>query len=223
MKVMRYENSEENRPTNVVWDYMQTPLLILGGFIVFIWIVELVDLYLLSSSLDQYGIHPRTVRGLYGIFAAPFLHGGLGHVMANTMPILVLGILIMITRGVKDFLAATAVIVLIGGLGTWLTGASGSVHIGASGLIFGYFGFLLLITWFERSCRNLVITGFVIFLYSGMIWGVLPGRNGISWQSHLFGLIGGIIAAYLIANGSRGQITAQPDDPILRITDEDLY
>jgi membrane associated rhomboid family serine protease len=223
MKVMRYENSEENRPTNTVWEFMQTPLLILGGFIVFIWIVELADFYLLNSSLDQYGIHPRTVRGLYGIFAAPFLHGGLGHVMANTMPILVLGILIMFTRGVKDFLAATAVIVLIGGLGTWLTGASGSVHIGASGLIFGYFGFLLLITWFERSCRNLVITGFVIFLYSGMIWGILPGRNGISWQSHLFGLIGGIVAAYLIASGSRRQFTAQPDDGVLRITDEDLY
>ena len=222
---MRYENSDENRQTSVVWEYMQTPLLILGGFIVFIWLVELVDFYLLNNTLDQFGIHPRTVRGLYGIFTAPFLHGGLGHVMANTMPILVLGILIMMTRGVKDFLVATAVIVVIGGLGTWLTGAAGSVHIGASGLVFGYFGFLLMITWFERSCRNLVITGFVIFLYSGLIWGVLPGRDGISWQSHLFGLIGGIVAAYLIANGNRRtqQFTPEPEDGILRITDDDLY
>lgn len=220
---MRHEINEDNRQIDSLWNHMQTPLVILGGFILFIWLVELVDFFLLDSSLDQYGIQPRTVRGLYGIFAAPFLHGGMGHVMANTMPILVLGILIMITRGLKDFMAATAVIIVIGGLGTWLTGATGSVHIGASGLVFGYFGFLLLITWFERSCRNLVIAGFVLFLYSGLIWGVLPGRDGISWQSHLFGLIGGIVAAYLMANRSFGHPPSGVDDGVLRITEDDLY
>ncbi len=220
---MRYEINEDDRQIESLWNHMQTPLIILGGFILFIWLVELVDFFLLDSSLDQYGIHPRTVRGLYGIFAAPFLHGGPGHVMANTMPILVLGILIMITRGVKDFWAATAVIIVIGGFGTWLTGTAGSVHIGASGLIFGYFGFLLLITWFERSCRNLIIAGFVLFLYSGLIWGVLPGQDGISWQSHLFGLIGGIVAAYLMANRSPHQVESNVDDGVLRITEDDLY
>ena len=220
---MRYESNDDNRQIESLWNHMQTPLIILGGLVLFMWLVELVDFFLLDSSLDQYGIHPRTVRGLYGIFAAPFLHGGPGHVMANTMPILVLGILIMMTRGVKDFLAATAVIIVIGGFGTWLTGATGSVHIGASGLVFGYFGFLLLITWFERSCRNLVITGFVLFLYSGLIWGVLPGRDGISWQSHLFGLIGGIVAAYLMADRSLNPPEANMNDGVLRITEDDLY
>ena len=221
---MQYETTESSEQQVTLWDHMQTPLIILGGFIVLIWCIELIDVVFMDGGLDQYGIQPRTTRGLYGIFLAPFLHGGFGHVMANTMPILVMGILIIMTRGVKEFLSATAVIMVISGLGTWLIGSAGSVHIGASGLIFGYFGFLMVITYFERSCRNVIVAGFVLFLYSGLIWGVFPRNDGISWQSHLFGFIGGIIAAYLITRGktqSPGDYI-EADDGLLRITDEDL-
>ncbi len=221
---MRDEITEHSEQQPTLWDHMQTPLIILGGFIVLIWFIELVDVVFLDGGLDQYGIQPRTTQGLYGIFLAPFLHGGFGHVMANTMPVLIMGVLIMITRGVKEFLMATAVIMLISGLGTWLIGTTGSVHIGASGLIFGYFGFLLVITYFERSCRNAIVAGFVLFLYSGLIWGVFPRNDGISWQSHLFGFIGGIIAAYLITRGKTNApaINNTVDDGVLRITSEDL-
>lgn len=221
---MRDEITEQSEQQPTLWDHMQTPLIILGGFIVLIWFIELVDVVFLDGGLDQYGIQPRTTQGLYGIFLAPFLHGGFGHVMANTMPILVMGVLIMITRGVKEFLMATAVIMVFSGLGTWLIGATGSVHIGASGLIFGYFGFLLVITYFERSCRNVIVAGFVLFLYSGLIWGVFPRNDGISWQSHLFGFIGGIIAAYLMTRSKTNApvINDSVDDGILRITSEDL-
>ena len=222
---MRYELTETSENQVTLWDHVQTPLMILGGFIILIWFIEILDFLIFDDALNQFGIKPRTVQGLYGIFLAPFLHGSFSHVMANTMPILVMGILIMLTRGIKEFLAATGVIMIISGLGTWLIGSTGSVHIGASGLIFGYFGFLLVITYFERSCRNLVIAGFVLFLYSGLLWGVFPRNDGISWQSHLFGFIGGIVAAYII---TRRQINIpssdmQPDDGILRITDEDIY
>ncbi len=218
-------NDENSDQQVTLWEQIQTPLLILGGFVALIWLIEAVDVFILKGALDQYGIQPRTLRGLYGIFLAPFLHGGFGHVMANTMPVLVLGMLIMVTRGVKEFWKATAVIVIIGGLGTWLTGATGSVHIGASGIIFGYFGFLLVITYFERNCRNVVIAGFVLFLYSGLILGVFPNNNGISWQSHLFGFIGGVVAAYLITRGQdrASDTDTAVNDTILKITEEDLY
>jgi membrane associated rhomboid family serine protease len=173
-------------------------LIILGGFVALIWIVELVDWLILNGTLDAYGVRPRTITGLRGILFMPFLHRGFGHLLANTIPIVILGWLVMIRRTADIFLVA-AVTILVGGLGVWLFGGSNSVHVGASGLIFGFFGFLLARAIFERSLAAIALAIVVFLLYGGIIWGVLPGQNSVSWQGHLFGFIGGVLAAYLMS------------------------
>ena len=165
------------------------------GFVAVFWVLEIVDAVLGGTTLQAHGIHPRSTDGLMGILFAPFLHGGWDHLTSNTLPFAVLGFFTVL-HGRKAFIGATATIILIGGLGTWLTGESNSNHIGASSLIFGYFGFLLLAGVLERSLKGILIAVIVAVVYGSIIWGVLPNQPGISWQGHLFGLIGGGVAAY---------------------------
>lgn len=176
----------------------KTQLVVLGGFVALMWVVEIVDLLFLRGSLNSYGIRPRSIIGLRGILFAPFLHAGLAHLIANTIPFLTLGWLTML-RETSDFFVVTAIAILVGGLGTWLTGSPYSIHIGASGLVFGYLGFLLLRGYFERSASAVVFSLIVGVFYGGMLWGVLPLQYGVSWQGHLFGFIGGGLAARLLA------------------------
>jgi membrane associated rhomboid family serine protease len=176
-------------------------LLILGGFVLLIWLVELVDWIILDEALDNFGVKPRSVSGLRGILFMPFLHRGFGHLIANSIPIIVLGWLVMVRRTTDIFVVA-AVTMVVGGLGIWLFGASNSVHVGASGLIFGFFGFLLARAYFERSLAAIALAVVVFLLYGGIIWGVMPGQDGISWLGHLFGFIGGIVAAYFVSGRS---------------------
>ena len=173
--------------------------IILGGFVIFIWMLEIVDL-ILGGSLDQFGIQPRQVSGLWGIGAAPLLHVGFAHVAANTIPFLVLGWFVLL-RGVKTFMLVTLITLLISGFGTWLIAPSTSIHLGASGLVFGYFGYLLTRGYFERSWEAIVWSIVVTILYGGMMIGLFPNSMGISWQMHLFGFLGGALAAYLLSNG----------------------
>jgi len=163
------------------------------------WSVELVDRVAYGGALERYGIQPRTMGGLWGILAAPLLHVGWLHVAANTIPFVVLGWLVML-RKITDFVVVTALAILIGGLGVWLTGAPNTVHVGASGLIFGYLGYLLARGYFERSIWAMISGLAALVLYGGVLWGVLPGQPGISWQSHLFGFIGGLVAARLLVH-----------------------
>ena len=153
------------------------------------WALEIVD-FAAMGHFNRYGIVPRSVDGLWGILWSPWLHGDFTHLIANTGPFLVLGTLVAL-RGIRDFLVATLGIMIVGGLGVWLTGASHSVHIGASGLIFGYFGFLLIVGITERSLRWILVTVLVAMLYGSILWGVLPNQPGISWQGHLFGFLSG--------------------------------
>ena len=155
------------------------------GFVLVIWIVELVNL-VLGHRLNILGILPRTVAGLPGIVLSPFLHLGIGHVLLNTIPFVILGWLVIL-HGNRVFLEVSVVIILVSGAGIWLLGRSG-YHVGASGLIFGYFGFLVARGWYERSVSSILIAVVTIVLYGGMLWGLLPLRNGVSWEAHLFGL-----------------------------------
>ncbi|WNZ21486.1 rhomboid family intramembrane serine protease [Leptolyngbya sp. NK1-12] len=170
---------------------------ILGGFVGLMWALEILDLFL-GGALDQFGIRPRSLIGLRGVLFAPFLHGNLLHLIANTVPFLILGWLVMLRR-TSDFWPVTLIVMLVSGLGTWLFASPFTIHIGASGLVFGYLGFLLSRGYFERSFGSILMSLMVGILYGGMIWGVLPTRIGISWQGHLFGFIGGIIAAWMLA------------------------
>lgn len=206
---------QANGHTNALWQKAKGPLAILGGFIFLIWFIEIIDWFFFQGALDGYGVRPRTVNGLVGVLYAPFLHGGFGHLMANTLPILVLGGLIILSRGLKAFFLVTGVVMISSGLGAWLIGPGHSVHIGASGLVFGYFGFLLLIAYFDRSCQAVVVAIMVFFFYGGLVWGIVPRGDGISWQSHLFGLVGGVLAAYLLGRPQTGVLPAANEDIII--------
>lgn len=176
---------------------LKTQAIILGGFVLLIWLLEIIDWLILKGSLDALGIQPRTLVGLRGILFMPFLHGSFGHVLANSIPFLILGWLVML-GGIPQFFTVAAVTIVVSGLGVWLFGSSNSVHIGASGLIFGFFGFLITKAYFERSLSSIILAVFVFALYGGLLLGALPQRAGISWQGHLFGFIGGALAAYLL-------------------------
>ena len=154
------------------------------------WGVEVVDQVFFAGSLDQMGIKPRSLDGLKGIALAPVLHGGFGHLLSNTVPMMILGWFVLL-KGRGVFVLVTLAVTAIGGLGTWAVGASDSVHIGASGLIFGYLGFLIAGGVFVRSLRAIILAVAAGLMYGGMIWGVLPGQEGISWEGHLFGFLGG--------------------------------
>lgn len=173
---------------------------VLVGLVALFWLIEVVDWLLWQIALDQWGIRPRQLVGLWGVVLAPFLHAGFGHVAANTLPFLVLGWFVLL-QGIRPFLFVTTTVMLISGLGTWLIAPANTVHIGASGLIFGYFGFLLLRGYFARKASALFVSFLVILLYGGLIWGILPQGPGISWQGHLFGFVGGGLAAYWQRSG----------------------
>ena len=162
------------------------------------WIVEIVDFLVFNGSLDSYGIQPHSLVGLRGIVFAPFLHGGFGHLMANTIPFLTLGWLTMIQE-TSDFYIASIVSALVGGIGVWIFGSPDSVHVGASILIYGYLGFLLLRGYFQKNFPSIALSIFVALAYGSFIWGVFPSDMRISWQGHLFGFIGGAIAAKMVA------------------------
>lgn len=172
---------------------------IVGSLLLVMWLVEAADALLFRGGLDRFGVAPRHLPGLWGILFAPFLHANFAHLAANTVPFAVLGWLILV-RGLGDFILVTVVVILSSGLGTWLVGAPDSVHIGASGVVFGYFGFLLLRAVYERSLVAMSSALIVILLYGSFIWGLLPLIRGVSWQMHLFGFVGGALIARALAD-----------------------
>ena len=175
-------------------------LIVIGSFTVLLYLIEVVDAAM-SGRLDQFGIQPRTLGGLDGVIWAPLLHHGWAHLLANTVPVLLFGFLAM-SNGIGPWVAVTATIWIFSGLGVWLTGAAGTT-IGASGLAFGWLAFLLVRGIFNGSFWQIVVAG-VLFVYWGStLLGVLPGDPGVSWQGHLFGAIGGILAAWLVSRANR--------------------
>lgn len=181
------------------------------GFVALLWVVELLD-QLGGHRLDGHGIRPLRADGLWGVLFAPLLHADWAHLLANSGPALVLGFLAALT-GLGRFLAATAIIWLAGGLGTWLIGNLGSScgptdHIGASGLIFGWLTFLIVLGWFTRRIWQILV-GVAVFLgYGGVLWGALPVLGvcgGVSWQGHLCGALAGVAAAYLLSGPERSR------------------
>ncbi|MEY8043174.1 rhomboid family intramembrane serine protease [Saccharopolyspora cebuensis] len=172
------------------------------GFLVVLWAIELVDLLLPTLRLDGAGIEPRDVDGLDGILWAPLLHFGFGHLIANSVPLFVLGWLLL-SGGVRQFLGVTAVVWLVAGAGTWLVADGGTTHAGASGVVFGWMVFLLLRGFVQRSAGQIVVALVLFFYWGGMLWGVLPGQPNVSWEGHLFGALGGLLAALLLARRSR--------------------
>ncbi len=159
------------------------------------WGVEIVDVLLVPApGLDVYGIRPRSEAGLYGIVLAPLLHGGFSHVAANTGPFLVLGGLVA-ARSLREYLRLSLTVTLLGGLLVWLIGAPHSIHIGASGVVFGYFGYLLRVGWVERHPAWILVSLGVALLYGGLVFGVFPSSAFVSWESHASGFGIGLVMA----------------------------
>jgi membrane associated rhomboid family serine protease len=181
---------------------------VIVGFVALLYLVELVDT-LDRNRLDGYGIRPREVDGLDGIVFAPLLHHGWAHLAANTVPLLVFGFLILLA-GVARWVAVTAVVWVVGGVGTWVTGQPHSLHLGASVLAFGWLVYLLLRGIFARDAAQVALGAILLFLYGGILYGVLPGQPGISWQGHLFGALGGALAAYRLGATDRLSRRRQP-------------
>jgi membrane associated rhomboid family serine protease len=169
---------------------------LLFGLLGVMWLSEIVDT-LLGGRLDGLGIRPRIVDGLVGIPLAPFLHSGFAHLIGNTIPFLVLGWLVLL-RETRHFIAVFVATTLLGGLGVWLLGHSGT-HIGASGVVFGLLGYLLLVGWLERSIGTILLSAFVGLNYGWTLLGVLPLQRGVSWEGHLFGFLTGGAMAWLLA------------------------
>lgn len=178
-------------------------------FVALLYLVELID-QLMGGRLDSNGIRPLTTDGLWGIVFAPVLHASWQHLVANTVPLLVLGFL-MTLAGLSRFVWATVIVWILGGFGTWLIGNVGSAcgptdHIGASGLIFGWLTFLLVFGIFVRRFWDIVIGLVVLFVYGGVLLGAMPVLHqcgGVSWQGHLSGAVAGVVAAYLLSGPER--------------------
>ncbi len=174
---------------------------ILLGFLALVWAVSVYGLFVDERLVYALALVPRRIEGLPGILSAPLVHGSFAHLLANTVPLLILGGMV-VARSVAYYLTMTAAIVLLGGLGLWVFGRN-AAHIGASGLIFGYFGLLVARGYYERSLQSIAVAIVVVVVYGGMLAGVLPRGDQVSWEAHLFGLLaGGLCARAALGRGA---------------------
>lgn len=197
----------ENPPTK--WPVWKVGGATIVTFVALLYLIEIID-QLSGHALDRNGIRPLETDGLWGIIFAPLLHANWTHLLANTVPALVLGFLVTLA-GMGRFIWATAIIWILGGVGTWLIGDVGGCqletnHIGASGLIFGWLAFLLVFGWLTRHLWQIGVSLVVLFAYGGVLWGAVPVLDrcgGVSWQGHLCGAIAGVLAAYWLSSPER--------------------
>lgn len=156
------------------------------------WAVMMFN-FLTGFPFLHLALKPRTIQGLWGILCGPFLHAGFSHLAANSITFAVLGALVGI-KGKRAFWETTIFIILVSGALLWMVGRP-SYHLGASGLICGYFGYLVIRGLVQRKIVPLLITAGVVFAYGGLIWGLLPTQAHISWEGHLCGFLAGLVAA----------------------------
>jgi membrane associated rhomboid family serine protease len=163
------------------------------GFVGLCWLMFLVNNLLLGSRFSHFGIVPRTLSGLSGVVVAPLLHASFRHLLANTVPLLLLGGVISY-RSPATYVGITVAGTLISGLLIWLLARPGC-HLGASGLVFCYFGYVVALAWFQRTVADILVAVACGLIYGGLIWGLSPFQSGVSWEAHGAGLIAGILLA----------------------------
>lgn len=172
-------------------------LLVLGGFVALLFAIELFNALMLRSLNRTFGLRPRSADGLLDIFTFPLLHANLNHLLSNSLPLIIFGFLVFLS-GLRVFLTALAFSWLGSGLTVWLIG-NGGITVGASGLVFGLFSFLLVRGFFNHSWRQILLAVVLFMGYGSILLGVLPLVSGfVSWQAHLGGAAGGVVAALLL-------------------------
>jgi len=169
---------------------------LLAGIVLLMWVVEVINT-IDSNHLDGDGIYGRSLSHLWGILTAPFIHASFAHLIGNTIPLLFMGLIIAL-RGAARLAVVTVIVILVGGLGTWLVAPANVPTIGASGVVFGYAAYLFARGFFNRSVLEVLVGLIVGVIWGGALLSSLVPHNGISWQGHLFGLVGGVVAAALL-------------------------
>jgi membrane associated rhomboid family serine protease len=170
------------------------------AWVALLWLLEAVDSA--TGALDTFGLSPRSLPELRDVLPMAFLHHGFEHLASNTLPLLILGFIAAL-GGIRRFAGVVLTIMLISGLGVWLTAPAHSNTAGASGVVFGLFGYLLIRGFVDRRPWDVVIGVVVAAVYGSILWGVLPTNSAVSWQGHLFGLVGGVIAAFAFRRGAK--------------------
>ncbi len=171
-------------------------LLLVAAMAALMWIVEVIDA-IAGGDLDRFGIIPRQISGLDGIVFSPFLHSGFGHLVANTIPFLILGFVIALNGAIR-VLQVTVIVGLVAGVGVWLFAGANTITVGASGIVMGYATYLISRGVFSRRAFELLVGVVIAVVWGGMVLTSLTPTDGVSWQAHLFGAIGGVLAAWLL-------------------------
>ncbi|NUL44035.1 rhomboid family intramembrane serine protease [Cellulosimicrobium funkei] len=192
-----------------LWIQRALPVL---GLVAVMWILEIIDLFL-GGRLNQFGIQPLDPAGLPGILFAPLLHSGFGHLLSNTLPLLVMGAMIAWLTG--RWWLITAGIWLLGGFGTWLIGGLGTNHIGASVIVYGYAAFLVTYGILSRRFTAIAAAVVVVLLYGGIVWGFLPINPRVSWQGHLAGAAAGVVVAFADTRQARRDLRERRNDELM--------
>ena len=199
------ETTQASRPAAGAFSRWLRAAIIVVSVAALLVVVEIVDTAM-NGALEQYGIWPRSWSGLIGVVTAPFLHSDFAHLIGNLLPGMVLGYFVVLSG---QAMAVTAIVWLTSGLGVWLISPAGAPTVGASGIVFGWLTFLIVRGAFTRNVWQVLGGLVVLFMYGGILWGALPGTAGVSWQGHLFGAIGGVLAASVTARDRPKQAIEQ--------------
>ncbi len=179
---------------NVIWPRLWLPLF----FLFIMWIVESVE-SILHLRFSHFGVLPRDIAGFKGVFFSPFIHGEWSHIISNSLPFFVLSSILFLAYRKVSY-TVFGLIYILTGLFVWLLGRGGTFHIGASGLVYGLFGFIFFSGIFRADMKSIALSLVIAFFYGGMVYGVFPGQPGISWESHLLGAVAGAGLAYAFRN-----------------------
>lgn len=194
---------------------LRNALIVMGAFLALLWVLELLNWADSSRLAMDYGIVPRNPGRLGEIFTAPFLHESWAHIEGNSVPLFVLGVAAAY-RGIKRFLAMSLIVAIVSGLTVWLFQSGNTVTVGASGLIFGYFGYVLARGALDRRWADIAVGIVMGFTYFAILQIALPGTPGVSWLGHLGGLLGGILAGWLLRERGRWVMPPWPWQPRLK-------
>jgi membrane associated rhomboid family serine protease len=172
-------------------------LVLMSGFAAVLWVVQLLNA-IDDYRLDRFGVKPRELDGLWGVVTMPFLHSSYGHLLSNTIPVVLIG-WVLLLAGVSTWATVTGLVVVGGGLLTWLVGPGDSLIVGASGMVFGWLGYLLARAYFSRRLKWILVAVLVLIFFGTLLFGLFPTLNSdVSWQAHVCGFVAGIGAGALL-------------------------